>query len=443
MPEVRTIDAITYCTAETVDVSSRIAPPYDVLDEVAKAKLLAADSRNIVAVDLPHLPAKTVGPDAVYAQAGRMYRQWLQDGVLQRRGTPAMFAYRQTYTAHDQVFKRRALFANVRVQPLGSAPNGAGGIYPHEQTFSGPKEDRLKLMRATAAQLSPIFGLHSDADDMIGQLLRQRIEQTDPDCTGVTANDDVVHELWAIEDQRQIDGFATAFLGRDLFIADGHHRYNTAINYRNELVARHGELPADHPANFCLFALVAMQDPGMIILPTHRVLGGMANFNFARFVEAATDLLEFTRFPGENLEALQAALPSAGSHAVGLYDPADARQPLWIATTVSDDPLARQFRDKSKQWRQLDVAIVQHLIVEQICEPTFCPAGQQVTWKFPHTLVELKAIAQGQDGALGVVMQPTPLEAVRKISENNELMPQKSTFFYPKLATGLVIHPLE
>jgi uncharacterized protein (DUF1015 family) len=448
MPSIRPIPAIGFDIASSRDLSSKIAPPYDVLDASAKAALLQRDPHNIVAVDLPHLPAKTVGPDSTYHAAGELYRQWLAQGVLVRRDRPAMFVYQQTYAARGQTFKRKGLIANVRIQPFGKpqpAPGATqaaagGGIYPHEQTFSGPKEDRLKLMRATQAQLSPIFGLHSDPDQRVGRLLGDWIAHHEPTFTGRTGNDDVLHEAWAVDDAAALERFTAALSKSDVFIADGHHRYTTALNHKNELEAVAGKpLPPDHPAASCLFVLVALQDPGMIILPTHRVLGNMPAFSMAAFTEASAGKLKIVPFPGRDLAALERALPSAGPHAMGLYDPAGG---LAIATTVDPDPLAKRFADKSKPWRQLDVAIVQHLIVEEICVPRFVPAGQEIAWKFPHTLEDVVAQASHAPYKLGVVVQATPLEAVRQISEANELMPQKSTFFYPKLATGLVINPL-
>jgi uncharacterized protein (DUF1015 family) len=414
-----------------------------VLDEAGKARLLGVDPRNIVAIDLPHLPAKTVGPDAVYEKAGEVFRAWLAEGTLVRRATPAIFVYQQTYRHAGRPFQRRGLIANVTIQPFGKSPDGGGGIHPHEQTFSGPKEDRMKLMRATRAQLSPIFGLHSDPTNQMQALLTGVIERGRPALRGTTAGDGVLHEAWAVDDAAAIKPFTDAFAGADIFIADGHHRYTTALNYRQGLIDRQGPLPADHPANFCLFVLVAMQDPGMIVLPTHRVLGGMSGFTWEKFVAAARGKLKITPFAGDDLAALEAALPAAGPHAVGLYCPSHTAGPLAIATTVERDPLRAAHAARSEAWRQLDVAIVQHLYVEEVCQPALCAEGEAVQWKFPHTLEEFRRDTTSAGFQLGLLVQPTPLESVRLVSEAGELMPQKSTFFYPKLATGLVINPLE
>ena len=446
MPPIKPIPAITYSTSSGGDLSSKIAPPYDVLDEAGKARLLSIDPRNIVAIDLPHLPAKTVGPDATYEKAAELYRTWLSNGTLIRQKTPVLFVYQQTYSHGGKTFRRRGLIANVKVQPFGKSPDNKGGIHPHEQTFSGPKEDRMKLMRATRAQLSPIFGLHSDPTNKVHALLTKVIESTRPTLRGTTAGDGVLHEAWSVEDPAAQKPFLDAFADSDIFIADGHHRYTTALNYRNSLAEQSGgSLAEDHPANYCFFVLVAMQDPGLIVLPTHRVLGGMSGFTWEKFIAAAKGKLNIKPFAGDGLTKLEAALPSAGPHAIGLFCPSHPSSPLAIATTVEQDPLRLSHSKQSEAWRQLDVAIVQHLIVEGICQPSLCSpgGGETVQWKFPHTLEEFQRDTTSTGFQLGLLVQPTPLESVRLVSQAGELMPQKSTFFYPKLVTGFVINPLE
>jgi len=454
MPLIRPIRAVRYADQAGSDLSALIAPPYDVLDEQAKANLLAAHPHNVVAIDLPHLPPHTVGPDEVYEKAGDIYRDWLSQQVLVRDESPALFVYHQTYTLAQgqgpnagQTVTRRGLIANVKVQPFGQSTDGTGGIHPHEQTFSGPKQDRMKLMCATRAQLSPIFGMYSDDLQSVQHLLAQATQAKPASFKATTANDGVLHEVWAITDPDRIAQLSQAVAGKDIYIADGHHRYNTALNYRDKQLAEKGSLSPDDPANFCTFVLIAMQDPGMLVLPTHRVLGSMTGFSLEKFAQAGEGKLKVQPFGGTtgSLADLAAALPKAGPHAIGLYGPTQAGdQPaMAIATTPSPDPLADAFPDHTQAWRQLDVAIVQHLIVEQLCQPKFANPGTEISWKFPHSLDELKTMTDADRNQLGLVMQPAPLEGIKKISNAGELMPQKSTFFYPKLATGLLINPLE
>ncbi|MBL4700708.1 MAG: DUF1015 domain-containing protein, partial [Phycisphaeraceae bacterium] len=326
MPKISPIAAIEYNLNETNDLSSLIAPPYDVLDQCSKDALLTRNPNNLVKVDLPHLPPKTVGPDETYLQAAKVFNQMIESGVLCKRTTPAIYVYQQTYTVNSITYKRRGVIANVQLQDFGKGENNFGGVFPHEQTFSAPKEDRLKLMKATQAQLSPIFGLFADEAGNVQPLLDQVADAGNPTFHANTENDGVFHEVWVIKDAQQIALFQAALGPCDTFIADGHHRYGTALNYRDEL----GPFPEGHPATQCLFVLVGLTDPGCLVLPTHRVLGGMTNYSFEKLEAAAAGQLVIKPFQG-TLDQLEAALPDAGPHAMGLYDPAYG---MAIATTA-------------------------------------------------------------------------------------------------------------
>lgn len=435
------------------DVSLSVAPPYDVLDAKGKAALLEKDDRNIVWLDLPHTPAKELGPAQAYTLAGHDYRNWIMDGTLTRRAAPAMFAYRQTFAgASGAQIQRSGMTCAVEALPFG--PRAGGGILPHEETFSGPKEDRFALMNATRCQLSPIFGLFADDAGRATALLQKVMAARPADQTARTSwgADPILHEVWAVEDGPTIKAYQDALAGEDVFIADGHHRYTTGLNYIKQLETERGSLRADHPARRCMMVLVGMSDPGLVIWPTHRVLGGMSGYSYDAFLMAAREHLRIEPIAGD-LRALERALHDRGGDGhpcLGLYDFAAKR--CVLALPVSPDPLAARFPAKPREWRTLDVALVQYLIVEQIAQPRL-NGGKPVQWAFPHTVREVEEIGRGAEtGAgggkgfapqLGVIVRPTPLAAVRAVSRAGELMPQKSTFFYPKLATGLWVNPLE
>jgi uncharacterized protein (DUF1015 family) len=332
--------------------------------------------------------------------------------------------------------------------PFGPRPGG--GILPHEETFSGPKEDRLALMRATRTQLSPIFGLHADEDGRARDLLRNVMSSREPDRTATT-DDGTFHEVWTMEDAATIAAYQVALSGEDVFVADGHHRYTTALNYLRELEAD-TSLPSDHPAHRTMFVLIGMSDPGLTIWPTHRVLGGMKHYSIDALLAAAAfslTITEVNRDPRLLTGSMEKAADFSGAFNVfGLIDFAASR--CFVAMLKHTDPLATRFPEKPLAWRTLDVALVQHLIVEEICQPKLNDS-QPIKWAFPHTIEEVQQIGRGQETGAGggshfaqfaVILRPTPLAAVRDISRANVLMPQKSTFFYPKLATGLFMHTL-
>lgn len=446
MPAIYPFRAVQYNNGKG-DVSAKVAPPYDVLNADQKAALLKKDPGNVVGVDLPHVPAKELGPKAAYAGAAESLEKMLGDGTLSRREKPAIFAYRQTFEVEGNRYQRCGMACSVETVAFG--PREGGGVLPHEQTFSGPKEDRKALMEATATQLSPIFGLHPDDTGTAAGIVRGVCESREPDMTA-DLGDGVQHEVWTVDDEETVGAYRDALSGEDVFIADGHHRYNTALNYLKSLEEK-GEVGADHPARRTMFVLVSMSDPGLYIGPTHRVLGGMSTYNIDAFQKAAEGILAIEPVDndpqnfGHEMEHVSA---KGNANVMGLMDFETGL--CFCCYPASADPLEDRFPQKPKAWRELDVALIQHLIVEEICEPQL-NGGNPVKWAFPHSIDEVVEIGKGTEtgsggGAgfaqLAVIVRPTPLDAVREVSHANELMPQKSTFFYPKLATGLFINPL-
>jgi len=427
------------------DVSTKVAPPYDVLDADEKRKLLERDPQNIVAIDLPHVPAKELGPSNAYEGAAAEMRRLMERGVLGARETPAIFAYRQSFEFRGERYQRCGVCAAIETVPFGPRPGG--GVLAHEQTFGGPKEDRKALMHATQTQTSPIFGLHQDENGAASALVRGVMDSREPNQTATTP-EGVRHEVWAIEDETTIARYTEALRGEDIFIADGHHRYTTALNHLESL----GDVGEDHPARRTMVVLVSMNDPGLAIGPTHRVLGGMRGYSIDAFQHAAAGLLNIEPIDNDP-QTIPAQMESIAqrekTNVFGIFDYATGL--CFGAWPASDDPLSDRFDDKPEAWRRLDVAIVQHLIVEEICEPEL-NEGEPVKWAFPHSIDEVLAIGRGEETGsaiqgggkpqLAIIVRPTPLDAVREISRAGVLMPQKSTYFYPKLGTGLWLNPL-
>ena len=446
MPAIYPFNAIQY-NQGVGDVSDLVAPPYDVLSADDKAAYLKKSSSNIVSVDLPHVPPKELGPKSAYDNANKALEAMLSGGTLTKRDTPAIFAYRQTFNAAGQTFQRSGMACTLDTVPFGTREGG--GILPHEQTFSGPKEDRKALMHATATQLSPIFGLCPDDDGAATKVVHDVCNSRDPDMTA-DLGDSVTQEVWTIDDAETIKAYQDALAGQDVFIADGHHRYNTALNYLKAL-EEDGEVPADHPARRTMFVLVGMSDPGLYIGPTHRVLGGMSEYSIDAFQKAAEGILNIEpcdndpeRFDHE----IEHWAAKGIDNVMGLMDFETGL--CFVCYPATPDPLEDAHPDKPKAWRTLDVAIIQHVIVEEICEPTL-NGGNPVKWAFPHSIKEVVEIGKGSETGAGggagfaqlaVIVKPTPMDAVRDVSHAGELMPQKSTFFFPKLATGLFVNPL-
>jgi len=432
--QIRPFAGVHYAKQPKGDISSVIAPPYDVLDEAGRAALRARHPQNVVNIDLPYLPAKAAGPDEVYASANVTLNAWLRSGVLKKDSRPALYPYAQNYERSGRIFHRRGVIALVRLSPFGQ-----GQVVPHEQTYKGPIEDRLKLMRATGMQLSPIFGLFSDPRNEISNLLFQRLSK--PKLSGTL--DHVKNDLWSIIDAEVENSVIDKMESRPVYIADGHHRYTTALQYQEEARQQAGgTLPPNHPANFCMFVLVGMQDDGLQILPTHRLIGGLENFTIDAFRAAVAEhfeVIEHLASPAQIPSAIE-AMSDESAHTFALYD--GTTQKLYTLRLTSNDPLKTLEPGQSQAWRSLDVAILQRYLFDEVLQPKFA-GGKELTKGYT---ADPKAIVPQTDGApyqIALILRATPLHALEELGKHGEVMPQKSTYFFPKLATGMMMYPLK
>ena len=435
MAAIRPFAGIHFAKEQFPDLSNVIAPPYDVLDERQKAALAARSPHNIVEIDLPHMPPKSVGPDEAYARANATMQAWLAAGVLKRDVRPALYPYMQSYEHAGRTFHRRGFIALVRLSPFG-----AGDVVPHEKTYKGPIEDRLKLMRATGAQLSPIFGLFSDPRNEVTGLLYKHVGR--PMQTGTL--DGVKNDLWSVPDAEVETRVIDLMKARPIYIADGHHRYTTALEYQREAEQANGgkPLPPEHPANWCMFVLVAMQDPGLQILPTHRLIGGIERFDVELFRTALRGNVEVTESvvnaSGLN-EFVNHVLPKAPPNTFGLFD--GRTRKLYELHLKNPDVLKPLEPKQSDAWRHLDVAILQRYLLDEVLQPTFVP-GKELVKGYTADPDTIAPQVDGRTYQIALLLKPTPLHALEELGKFGEVMPQKSTYFYPKLATGMVINPL-
>ena len=418
--EIRAIHGLRYTGTE---VSQLIAPPYDILSAADKAALQEQDSCNIVTVDLPHVPPSEVGPESEYQASAATLRAWMADGTLRRDERPSLYAYEQVYSWAGRSYRRRTLIAGVRVTEFGK------GVWPHEKTFAGPKADRLKLTQVTQVQLSPIFGFYEDRAGL-GALL-DGVCTRQPSQQGSLRG--VQERLWVIDEPSEVAAAVAAMKDQDIFIADGHHRYTTAMNYRATL----GELPPDHPANYVMFVLAAMDDPGLIILPTHRLISGLAGFDMAKFLAGAGETLNLrkaTLSPEQAADA-DSFLKPFGAHAMALL----CGDQVYVGTPKDLAAMDAAAPEELPVWRRLDVSILHKLVIERGLAP-FKGDAMRIDYT-PDGQAALAAAVSGK-AQLAVLLQGTPLADVKEIALAGAVMPHKSTYFYPKPATGLVISPL-
>ncbi len=426
--EIRPFKGWRYATGSDGELGSVLAPPYDVLSGTDKQRLLAGDGHNIVAIDLPQVPPSQAGPDALYAQAADLLSQWRDEGVLVQEDAPALYVYDQTFGWAGREYTRRSLLTGVRATELGA------DVIPHEHTFAGPKEDRLKLTRATGMQLSPIFGFYDDPGQAVAKALQVACDRA-PDAVGQLG--DVGQKLWVLREAATVQIVRDALAEVPAYIADGHHRYTTAMNYAAGL-RESGQIGPDHEASFVLFALVAREDPGLLVLPTHRVFRGLnEQFSVGKMIQAMKLLFEVNPVsnPPADLTDADAYLAGVGPGTMGII----AQDQLFTCRLTHPERMVEIAPEHCQPWRELDVAILHELVTERILKPwrtdayavDFTPDGQAAR----------QAVDQGH-ADVAFLLQHTPVRAVRAVADAGDSMPHKSTYFYPKLATGLVIKPL-
>jgi uncharacterized protein (DUF1015 family) len=429
MAEIKPFRAMRYTVQ---DVSKLIAPPYDVLDEKDKARLLDGDDHNIVALDLPHVPPKTAGPDRLYDQAAGQLTSWLDIRCLGRDEKPALYVYHQHYELGGRRLTRKKFFARLRLEQFGK-----GAIFAHEETFGGPKEDRLKLTAATRCNMSPIFGLYPDPQNEVAKALDEAIGGRPPDQTGLLQG--VENALWVITEPRTIKAVQAMLAERSVFVADGHHRYSTALMYRAKVVEEMGEPLDDDPVNFVLAALGGMEDPGATIQPYFRSLVEPAGIRSKDLLALLSKDFECgsAKLPGTEKD-LASLLSAAGPSAMGLYFAGDSVTS--IITPKSPDLLASLEPTRSKAWQSLAYSILHRYVIEEVIAPRF-NSGKPPVLHYHKSMSDMLTDVRSESG-VAFLMPATTMQQLRDICTAGELMPQKSTYFHPKIATGMVINPL-
>jgi len=424
MADVQAFRALRYDLGVVGSLQSVIAPPYDVIDPEQRAALAARSPHNVVNIDLPQAP---LGGDA-YEEAARLLDLWKRQGAVVRDATPALWALQQDYTGPDgRRLTRRGIFARVRVEEYGP-----GRIRPHERTHPGPKEDRLRLTRATKTNLSPIFSLYDDPANAAWGALERHLAG-DPWGTATDA-DGTLNQLWRIDDGAAIARVKMALGETELLIADGHHRYETARVYAEEIG---GE--GDH--RYVLMCLVALQDPGLTIFPTHRLLDKVKD------PEVQERLGRYLRehFDVTPIEASELRPPDEPDGpptplTMGYLD-AFHQQPYRLVLkdqTLADAALA----DYPEPYRHLDTAVLEALILKGVLGMTEDDISHLDGLGYSRTDEEALALVQSKAYDCAFFLRSSPVRQVQEIAAAGVNMPPKSTFFYPKVPTGLMFNPL-
>jgi uncharacterized protein (DUF1015 family) len=423
MADVQPLRALHYDTTVVGPLADVVAPPYDVIDASQRAALIGRSPFNIVAIDLPE------GDPDPYAAAGDLLASWQLQGALVRDGEPALWAHTQDYSGPDgRAFTRRGFFCRVRIEGYGP-----GRVRPHERTHPGPKEDRLRLTRATRANVSPIFSLYSDPANAAWEALAPAT--AGPPWGEVSDADGTVHRLWRVADPQTIAAVQAATRDAELLIADGHHRYETMQAYAEEIGGASGPSPHEEH-RFILMCLVALEDPGLTVFPTHRLVRGLTDERWAALAQTLERDFDVSEVPLEQV----APTGAGGPLELGYVSSRDQRG---FRLKLKDQAIAdRALAGHSQAYRELDTGVLETLLLKGALGLSDEDISHFNGLFYARDTAEALAMVSSGEYDAAFLMRATPVAQVRDVAAAGENMPPKSTYFFPKLLTGLLLNPL-
>jgi len=428
-------------------LSGVVAPPYDVISPEEREVLAVRDPHNIVRLILPQGTGDArAGDETKYAQAGKLLAEWRSEGVLVRDAQPAFYRYDQTFAppgGGSRSVTRRGFLALVRLVPFGERI-----VLPHERTLSGPKEDRLKLFRATRANLSPGFMLYRDARGALDAPLRHADA-----LTSFSTEDGVHHALAKVHDRDAVRAIVAGLARSTLLIADGHHRYETALRYSEEVALAHGPTQSGvGPARdvgehrYFMTFLANGDDPNLLVFPTHRHVHSLPSFSFDELVRRARPHFTIEELPrGVPASVVIEALARAGRSSLPSLAAAapDGRVVLMLLRPDADVHAHPTLGGRPAVLRRTGVTVLHAGILEHVLGITPEAQAAKTNLWYPQNSETALSELRGGRGQVLFLMNATPVAEVREVAEAGEVMPQKSTFFYPKVLTGLAIHTLD
>jgi uncharacterized protein (DUF1015 family) len=427
MAQIAPFHGIRFDLGRVGDPAAVIAPPYDVIGETERRALEQRHDRNIVNLDLPRGEG-----DERYDNARAGLERWLAEGTLRRDARPALYRYEQQFSFAGKAYTRKGFVALIKLEPFS-----ARVVLPHEHTLSGPKLDRLKLMRATRAHFSQVFGLYRDPEGVAESALAPALARA-PEIDATTP-DGCRHRMWVVDDVAAIREVARVLAPKQVMIADGHHRYETMINLRDEL------RPSDRPlgqslADWGTMFFARAEDPGLLVLPTHRLVSGLPADAIASLRERVRPWFDVAEGTESSVAAIEERLVREGAARVTFA----VREPGRAATTwLGLRPDADLSPLGPPALRGLDVTVLHGLLLGPLLGIDAAAMARQSNLTYTHDMAEALARIDGRQAQAVFLMNATKTHQVLEACEAGFVLPQKSTYFQPKLATGLVMARIE
>lgn len=435
MPNIQPFEGLRYNLAQIGSLSDVVAPPYDVIDPALQDALYEKHPNNVVRLILNKMLPTDDEQNNRYTRSARELKNWKEEGVLQKDSKPAIYVYHEIFTVGDKEYTRKGFMCGCEAVPFGE-----GMVFPHEITMSGPKLDRLMLTTACKTNFSQIFGLYPDEKSEVQNLL----EEATLNLTPLEATDHlgVIHRMWVVDDQEVVAKVVEMMGPKPIFIADGHHRYETACNYRKQ-VREQGLLTTDHPANHVLMVCVAMEDPGLIVLPTHRLFRNVKEFSQEDLFALLGDSFAITTVgegPAAAAKAWTMIEMQDDQGTMALYTGKDRKWSLIRQTEAGRAKMDEVAAERQPEWRALGVAILHRLVIDKLLGLE----GHDKP-KYVHEVAEVVENLENKadEFPLAALVSPATVAQIQELSLVRERMPAKSTYFYPKLITGFVFKPLD
>ncbi|MDH4226372.1 MAG: DUF1015 domain-containing protein [Deltaproteobacteria bacterium] len=449
MATIKPFKGIRYNLSKLGDLTPVMAPPYDVISPEYQNKLYDRHHCNVIKLILTKEAPGDNETNNKYTRAAKDFKTWISTGILEQIPKPSIFYYTQSYKLKEgRIRTRKGFIALCKLEEFGK-----GSVFPHEKTLSGPKADRLSLMKEVNANLSCIFAIFPEASDIAAEKrvtgIIENARHGEP-MVDVKGDDGVVNNVWKISDEAAIAKVAEIMKDKKVFIADGHHRYETAINYRNYMREKTGKTGGNEPFDYVMMYFASMGEDGLDIFPTHRVVHSVEGFSLSKTLEKAKEYFDITEysFDGDGIETdtRKRFLADMNSHygkitAFGLY--AKEKNAYYLLKLKDKSIMDKVFgKDMPDLYKTLDVTVLHSLILNKILGISQEDQEKQKNLVYIKDTDEAFKAGKVDKHQAVFIMNATKVSDVQDISEAGLLMPQKSTYFYPKLLSGVIFNPL-
>ena len=422
-----------------------LTQPYDKITPAMQEKYYAADPHNLISIEKGRTLESDTTQHNVYTRAASTLNSWMAEKAVVQDDAPAFYAYTQEYTVPGSSLRRtrRGFIGAGKLEDYS-----AGVIFRHEHTLSGPKADRLELLRHTHMHTGQLFMIYADPQRQVDAIMEE-VEKGQPPVTRMADEYGVIHRLWLISDPQKIAAIQQAMAEQKLVIADGHHRYETSLNFRNESRTRSGKISPDAPYEFSMMTFVNTHSEGLTILPTHRVVSRMREFSWSavrRFLEPwfATKVFPFAgdeQRPEAEHNFLGGLVSARAQHAIGVYPAADASsRAFYVLTLRPETDIAQLFPGTSPLQRQLDVVLLHQGILEPALGITAHAVAAEANLTYEREAATALAAVDRGEAQLAFLLNSVDVDLVMRVATSGEVMPQKSTDFYPKLLSGITMY---